>query len=52
MNSQSQFGFENTETTDLVGAVGLNRLQCFEEAVRKYYFDSYRVFNTDKTGLN
>jgi hypothetical protein len=51
MNSQSQFGFESAETTDLVRAVGLNRPQRFEEVMRKYAFVLSRVFKADKTGV-
>jgi len=51
MNSQSQFGFENTETTDLVRTVGLNRHQSCEDVMTKYAFALSRVFKLDKTGL-
>jgi sigma54-dependent transcription regulator len=51
MNSQSQSGFGDTETTDLVTAVGLNRPYDFQEVMGKYAFALSRVFNADKTGV-
>jgi len=51
MNSQSQFGFGNTETTDLVTAVGLNRPHDFEEVMGKYTLALSHAFNEDKTGV-
>ena len=51
MNIQSHFGLENTETTDLVRAVGLNRNQSFEEVTGKYAFAPSHVFNVNKIGV-
>jgi len=47
MNNQKEFVLENTETTDLMRAVGLNRNQSFEEVMEKYAYAPSRIFDAE-----
>ena len=51
MDSETQFGLKNRETTELVKAVGLNPPQSFEEVIGKYAFAPSRVYNADNTSV-